>query len=78
MYATTWTVTEGQLVRLCEGRPEQAWEIADAPREAMMEALEWDDHNGEFSDLSDADLRALLATWGEEVAADDYYVRTRG
>lgn len=37
----TYTIEEGQLVRLYHARPEQAWLFSDAPRWAMRELFTW-------------------------------------
>lgn len=61
--AVTYTLTEGQLVVLHHGRPEDAWKPEDAPTDVLRAFCAWNDRNGEFDELTRDGLLAVVAEW---------------
>ena len=48
----SYAFTEGQIVELFHGVPQDAWSIYTAPNEVLIRALEWNDSNGDFKSLN--------------------------
>lgn len=52
---------EGQLLRLQDGRPDgEAYFLRKAPKEFLLEALKWNDPNGDYDNMTKADLLELV------------------
>lgn len=51
MEKTSFDFVEGQLVQLFHSRPEDAWDIYDVTNDKLIEALYWNDPNGDFDEL---------------------------
>jgi hypothetical protein len=49
--AITYDFREGQLVRLCNGRPEESWTIYAAPTKELIACISQNDKNGDFENL---------------------------
>lgn len=47
----SYTFTEGQIVELFHGVPQNAWPIYSAPDDVIVRALAWNDANGDFEGL---------------------------
>ena len=71
----TWDYCEGQLVRLYCGRPEQAWELYEAPEWALRAALRWNDLDADEFDDSDAAVFAMAelieTEWRDDSVSDE-------
>jgi len=67
MNDVTYTITEGQVVRLFCERPETAYDIAEAPYAFLLAFAKWNDANGDFDGMEDADLRAMISDWAQDV-----------
>jgi len=57
----TYTVEEGQLVRMYHGRPETAWYLCETPTWALREALTWNDPSGCYLTVHASDAVDLIA-----------------
>lgn len=51
MEKISFDFVEGQLVQLFNSRPEDAWDIYDVTNDKLIEALYWNDPNGDFDEL---------------------------
>ena len=51
---------EGQLVKLFYGRPDEAWDIYNAPTEELRNAITWNDRNGDFDHLERVDILEIF------------------
>lgn len=58
--SVTYTFTEGQIVELFHGRPQDAWNIYDAPDDVIRRAIAWNDPNGDFDDVPRVQLLEIF------------------
>ena len=70
----SYTFTEGQIVELFHGVPQDAWSIQTAPDDVIRAALAWNDANGDFDNLSRVHLLEIFLSdfivFKEKLAAD--------
>lgn len=61
-FGYTYEVVDGELRKLnAADEIVESWKVSEAPWEFLRDALEWNDHNGDYDDsLSVDDLRMLV------------------
>ncbi len=56
----SYDFTEGQLIRLFHGVPDDAWTIYQAPTDELRAAIAWNDANGDFDQLERVDILEIF------------------
>jgi hypothetical protein len=59
-YGVTYDYRDGQLVKLNKlGVVTESWSIANAPLRFIRNAVQWNDANGDYDEMSIDDLRTV-------------------